>query len=74
MCGVARLGQVRSANRLDNGALQDGLVQVMTPALTRLAVDVKATGREDPLPQPFTAGVRILAGEGPRQLDPAGAA
>jgi hypothetical protein len=55
------------------GALQDGLVQMVAAALTGGPVEVVPRGWEDPLPGPVTAGVRVLAGQGPGQLDPAGA-
>src|SRR2546425_13377456 len=72
--GVRRgpLGEARAADGLDHGALHDGLVQMMTTALTRRPVEVEPGGREDPLPRPLAASVRVLAGQGAPQLDPAG--
>ncbi len=48
-------------------------MQVVATALARRPVEVDARGREDPLPGPLPAGVRILPAEGVGQLDPAGA-
>src|SRR2546428_13752075 len=45
---------------------------MMATALTRRPVEVEPGGREDPLPRPLAASVRVLAGQGPGQLDPAG--
>ena len=50
----------------------DSCRQVMPPSLAGSTVDVEPRGRENPLPQPLAAGARILAGQGPRKLDPAG--
>jgi hypothetical protein len=55
-----------------DGALQHGLVQVMTAPLARHPVDVEAGGRKHPLPRPLATGVRVLPGERPGQLHPAG--
>src|SRR3989338_2612237 len=41
--------------------------------MTGEAIDVRARGREDPLPRPFPARVRILACQGHRQPDRPGA-
>jgi len=68
------LSEACPTDGLGHGALYHGLVQVMTAALARGAVEVEAGGRKDPLPRPLPAGVRILAGQGPGQLDPAGTA
>ena len=74
MGGGGPLGEARPADGLDHGALQHGLVQVMAAALARGAVDVEPGGRKGPVPRPLAAGVRVLAGKGPRQLDLVGAA
>ena len=71
--GGGPLGEAQPTDRLGHGALQHGLVEVMTAALARGAVYVETDGREDPLPRPLAASVGILAGKSPRQLDPAGA-
>ena len=44
----------------------------MPAALARLPVDVDTRGRKHPLPRPLAAGVRVLPGQRPRELDPAG--
>lgn len=72
--GCRSLGEARPADGFDHGALQHGFVQVMTAALARGAVAIDPGSREHPLPDPLRAGVWILTREGPRQLDPTGAA
>jgi len=56
-----------------HGAPQYRLVQVVASALAGGVIDVDPRCREDPLPAPLAAGVRILPGQCVRQLDPAGA-
>src|SRR5215510_15774398 len=67
------LAQLRLANRLENRSLQDRLVQMMAAPLPGGPVEVQPGGREHPLPRPLPSAVGILAGQRPRQLDPAGA-
>src|SRR5437867_7216204 len=73
--GVARrsLRDARPPHRLLHSALKHGFVQVMPAALARFSVDVDARGWKHPLPRPLAAGVRILPGQRPRELYPAGA-
>ena len=54
-----------------DGALQRGLVEVVPPPLTGLPVDIDTGGGENPLPGSLAAGVGVLPGQCPRQLDPA---
>src|SRR5438477_110297 len=72
--GQARrsLRDARPPHRLLHSALKHGFVQVMPAALARLPVDVDARGWKHPLPRPLAAGVRVLPGQRPRELDPAG--
>jgi hypothetical protein len=44
-----------------DGALHDGLMEVMAAALAGLSIDVEPGGGEYPLPGPLAEGVRILA-------------
>ena len=73
--GVARggLGDPGAADRLLHRPLKDGFVEMVTATLAGDAVHVDARGREDPLPSPGSARVRVLAEERAGQLDPAGA-
>lgn len=73
--GVARggLGDSGAADRILHCPLKDGFVEVVTAMLAGDAVHVDARGREDPLPSPGSARVRVLAEERAGQLDPAGA-
>ncbi len=68
------LGDVGAANGFSDGSLEDGLVEVVAVAQPGLAIAVRPRGREDPLPGPFTAGVRVLPREGVRQRHVARAA
>ena len=43
-----------------DGALDDGLVQMVAATLAGDGIDVRPRGREDPLPRPFPRGARIL--------------
>ena len=45
----------------------------MAAALAGYPVHVDACGRKDPVPGPLASGVGVLLGQGPRQLDSAGA-
>src|SRR3989441_13184475 len=67
------LRDARPPHRLLHSALKHGFVQVMPAALARLPVDVDTRGRKHPLPRPLAAGVRVLPGQRPRELHPAGA-
>src|SRR6185436_10732905 len=58
---------------LADGSLDDRLVQMVTAALAGVAVHVEARRGEHPLPGPLATRIRILPGERPWQLDPAGA-
>src|SRR5437899_6982328 len=62
----------RSPHGIFHGSLEHGLVEVMAATLAGHAVDVEARSRKHPLPRPFASSVRILPGQGPRQVDPAG--
>ena len=66
-------GDTGGGGRRGDGALDDGLVQVVAAALACDLVDVLPGGGEDPLPSPFTRGGGILGPQGVRQLDEAGA-
>ena len=55
-----------------HGLLEDGLVEVVPPALSALRVDVGARGGKDPLPGPLPTRRRKLAGQSVWNLDPAG--
>ena len=70
--GVTRGGlwDLGAPDRILHGALEHGLVEVVAAALTGLPVNVDACGGEHPLPGPLAAGVGVLAGQRPRQLDP----
>src|SRR5262245_26949643 len=61
----------RAPDRVLDRPLEDRLVQVVAAALTGHAVYIEASRREDPLPSPGSAGVRVLAQERAGQLDPA---
>ena len=67
------LGDAGGHHRVLHLTLQDRFMQVMAPPLPGHQVHGGARGWEDPLPSPLTARVGILAREGPRQLNPAGA-
>src|SRR5712691_2031511 len=73
--GVAggRLGNAGRADRVLHGPLENGFVEMVAAPLAGEPVHVDARRREDPLPAPLTARVRVLARERSRQLDPAGA-
>src|SRR5688572_26061180 len=42
----------------------------VAPDLPGLAIPIEAGGRKDPWPDPLSTGVRVLAGERVRELDP----
>jgi hypothetical protein len=46
-------------------------MQVVPTKLAGQAISIDTRGREDPLPDPFPAGVRVLPEQGSRQRDPA---
>jgi len=52
--------------RLFDGALDRGLVQVMSEATTCIWVDSDAGRWKEPLPGPFARGVRVLSLEAAR--------
>ena len=54
--------------------LDDGFVQVVTPAFAGGLIDVASGRREDPLPGPLARRRRIFLAQGIRQLDAAGIA
>jgi hypothetical protein len=58
--GSGALGEPRPAGGVLHRALQDGLVEVVAAALARYPVVVDARRRENPLPGPLPAGVRVL--------------
>src|SRR5207244_11777060 len=68
---ASALGDGPEATGLRECALHDGLVEMMAAALAGNSLDVEPSGRKHPLPGPLAAGVRILASQRPRQLDPA---
>lgn len=59
---------------VSDGTLEHGLMQVVAPPLAGHPIDVDPRRRENPLPSPLPAGVRILSHQRPRELDSAGAA
>ena len=63
--GAGSLGDAGMPDRVSDRPLKDGLMEVVTAVLAGCPIDVDSGGREDPLPRPFAAGVRVLAGEGP---------
>src|SRR5262249_61751019 len=65
------LGNPRAPDRVLDRPLEDRLVQVVAATLTGHAVYIEASRREDPLPSPGSAGVRVVAQERAGQLDPA---
>ena len=67
------LGDTGGQHSVLHGTLEDRFMQVMAATLAGHLVHVGARGWEDPLPSPLTTRVGILAREGPRQLNPAGA-
>src|SRR5262249_50718241 len=71
--GAARggLGDPSAADRVLHRPLKDRFVEVVPTTLAGDAVHVDARGREDPLPSPGSARVRVLAEERAGQLDPA---
>src|SRR5439155_426848 len=71
-CGL--LGNPGAADGILHGPLENGFMEVVTATLPGETLHVEARGREDPLPPPVPAGVRVLARQGVGQLDPAGAA
>src|SRR5205823_7251774 len=72
MCGVAGLGMRGRATGGADGALDDGLVEVVAAELAGRRVLVVTSGGKDPLPGPLVAGGGVLAGEGVGKLDMAG--
>jgi hypothetical protein len=58
--GTAALADARSADGVLDGALQDRLVRVVATALPRPPVTVDARRREDLLPRPLPAGIRMF--------------
>jgi hypothetical protein len=66
-----RLNDPRRPDRVLDGPLEDRLVKVVATPLTGQAIQVEACRREDPLPSPTSAGVRVFAQERAGQLDPA---
>ena len=70
--GGGSLGDPGTARGILHDALEHGLVKVMSAPLARLAVAVGPRGGEQPLPDPFAAGIGILPGERGGQFDPAG--
>ncbi len=70
--GARRLGDTRPANRLFDGPLDRGFVEVVPPPVAGLAVHVPTRRGEDPLPRPFPARVGILPVQPARQDYPAG--
>jgi len=66
------LGDPDPARGVLDRSLQDRLVQVMPAEMASQPVAIEARGGEDPLPDPFPSGVRILSQERGRQLYPPG--
>jgi hypothetical protein len=73
--GVAgcRFGEVRGADGLVEGTLQDRFVEVVAAALARCGVAVVPRRGKDPLPGPVLRGVRILDAKGIGELHVASA-
>jgi hypothetical protein len=61
--GGGGLGKLRGHGGLAHGPLDDRFVQVMTADFASVAVHIGAGRGEEPLPDPFPAGVRVLARE-----------
>src|SRR5262245_50351163 len=62
-----RLGQTGAATRVADGALGDGLVQVVAAVCAAARVDGDHRRGEHPLPAPLALGVRVFAREPLRQ-------
>ena len=73
MCELAALGDPGEPHGIPERTLQDRLVEMVAAVLPGTLVDLDPSRREDPLPGPLAAGVRVLARQGPRELHPAGA-
>jgi hypothetical protein len=73
--GVAgcRFGEVRGADGLVEGTLQDRFVEVVAAALARCGVAVVPRRGKDPLPGPVLRGVRVLDAKGIGELHVASA-
>ena len=67
-----RLGNAGRANRVLYSPLEHRFVEMVAAPLASKPVDVGASRREDPVPAPLAAGVRVLAREGAGQFDPTG--
>jgi hypothetical protein len=69
--GMARGGAGHSggARRVLDGALENRFVKMMPAPLAGRLVDVKPDGGKDPLPCPFTGGLRVLRPKRARQGD-----
>jgi hypothetical protein len=52
--------QAGSDGRFTHGPLEDGFMKVVATALAGDRFEVKARGGEDPLPDPFMRGARVL--------------
>src|SRR6266478_8716746 len=70
--GVARRVFVNAGGAYGavNGALDDGLVEVVASVLAAHAIRIDSDRGEHPLARQLAAGVRILSREGVRKLDP----
>jgi hypothetical protein len=63
--GAGAFGDAGMPDRVPDRPLKDRLMEVVTAVLAGRPIDVDSGDREDPLPRPFAASVRVLAGEGP---------
>ena len=70
--GARRFGDARESDRLVDGALNHGFMEVVTPALPRLGMNVAPGGGEDSLPTPLARHARVLPGESIGKLNVAG--
>jgi hypothetical protein len=59
---ACRLRNARPADGLFNRALKDRFRKVMTPPLAATRLDMDSGCRENPLPDSFAGGIRILPG------------
>jgi len=64
-----RLGDAGGTDGAADGALDAALVQVVAADDARVRVAPEGGCREEPVPRPLQAGVRVLAREGVRQMD-----
>ena len=66
------LGDSGPVGRGIDDPLKDGFMEMMAPELASRSIAVKTGGGKHPLPFPSPPGVRVLALQGERKLDPTG--